>query len=118
MGGWAGRARQVGRKVFTLVELVVVVGIIIVMGLVGLPFFTAMMQNSRFKSQANSELGPTPLVSSSRLGSGMSPSQYHIHLSGGDKHARFLQLGPRHADKQPVARFRVARQPEELMTTA
>lgn len=47
MGGWARRARQVGRKGYTLIELVVVVGIISVMAIVGLPFFTAMMQNSR-----------------------------------------------------------------------
>ncbi len=47
MSGWAKRARQVGRKGYTLIEIAVVVGIIIVMAMVGLPFFTAMMQNSR-----------------------------------------------------------------------
>lgn len=47
MGGWAGWAREVGRKGYTLVELVVVVGILIVMTYVALPFFTAMMRGSR-----------------------------------------------------------------------
>jgi Tfp pilus assembly protein FimT len=47
MSGWAKRARQVGRKGFTIIELAVVVGIILLMVIVGLPFFTAMMQNSQ-----------------------------------------------------------------------
>jgi len=47
MSGWAKRVRQVGREGYTLIELAIVVGIIIVMVMVGLPFFTAMMQNSQ-----------------------------------------------------------------------
>lgn len=47
MSGPKARLGLGGRKAYTLVELVVVVGIIMVMVLVGLPFFTAMMRNSR-----------------------------------------------------------------------
>lgn len=47
MGSRAERAGQVGRRGYTLIELVVVVGIIIVMLAAGLPFFTSMMKSSR-----------------------------------------------------------------------
>jgi Tfp pilus assembly protein FimT len=52
MGGRAERAREVRRRGYTLVELVVVVGILIVMTYAGLPFFSAMMQGSRLDAAA------------------------------------------------------------------
>lgn len=57
MGGRAGRAREVGRRGYTLVELVVVVGILIVMTYAGLPFFSAMMQGSRLDAAARQIAG-------------------------------------------------------------
>ena len=47
MGGRIGQSGEIGRGGYTLVELVVVVGILIVLTAIGLPFFTTMMQNSR-----------------------------------------------------------------------
>lgn len=47
MGGRIRQSGEIGRGGYTLVELVVVVGILIVLTMIGLPFFTAMMQNSR-----------------------------------------------------------------------
>jgi Tfp pilus assembly protein FimT len=47
MGSRIRQFREIGRGGYTLVELVVVVGILIVLTAIGLPFFSAMMQNSR-----------------------------------------------------------------------
>jgi Tfp pilus assembly protein FimT len=47
MGGRIWQSGDIGRGGYTLVELVVVVGILIVLTGIGVPFFTAMMQNSR-----------------------------------------------------------------------
>jgi Tfp pilus assembly protein FimT len=47
MGGRIRRSGEIEQGGYTLVELVVVVGILIVLTAIGLPFFTAMMQNSR-----------------------------------------------------------------------
>jgi len=47
MGGRIRQSGDIGREGYTLIELVVVVGILIVLTMIGLPFFTAMMQNSR-----------------------------------------------------------------------
>jgi Tfp pilus assembly protein FimT len=47
MDGRIGQSGEGGGRGYTLIELVVVVGILIVMTMVGLPFFTAMMRNSR-----------------------------------------------------------------------
>jgi prepilin-type N-terminal cleavage/methylation domain-containing protein len=47
MVGCARRAQQGVQKGYTIVELLVVVSIISLMVMAGVPFFTAMMQNSR-----------------------------------------------------------------------
>jgi type II secretory pathway pseudopilin PulG len=57
MGGWSERARQVEQRGYTLIELVVVVGIIIVMTIVGMPFFTVMMRNSQLDAAARQLAG-------------------------------------------------------------
>ena len=46
-GGWAGRATQGVRKGYNLIEILVAVAMLFIMTLVGVPIFTAMMQNSR-----------------------------------------------------------------------
>lgn len=47
MSGRIGQRREIGRGGFNLAELVIVVGILIVLTAIGLPFFSIMMQNSR-----------------------------------------------------------------------
>ena len=54
---WSGRAGQVGQGAYTLVELVVVVGILSVMTIAALPFFTAMMRNSQVDGAARQLAG-------------------------------------------------------------
>jgi Tfp pilus assembly protein FimT len=51
------RDGQRGGKGYTLIELVVVVGIIIVMTIAAMPFFTAMMRNSQLDAAARQLAG-------------------------------------------------------------
>lgn len=53
----AERNGQRGGKGYTLIELVVVVGIIIVMTIAAMPFFTAMMRNSQLDAGARQLAG-------------------------------------------------------------
>jgi Tfp pilus assembly protein FimT len=57
MSGRADQTGDGGRRGYTLVELVVVVGIIIVMTIAALPFFTAMMRNSQLDAAARQLAG-------------------------------------------------------------
>ena len=52
MSGTEERTGGGARRGYTLVELVVVVGILIVMTIAGLPFFTAMMQSTQLDAAA------------------------------------------------------------------
>ena len=57
MGGWAGRAKPVVRKGYSLIELLVVLAMLFIMTLVGLPLFTATLQNSRLDAAARQIAG-------------------------------------------------------------
>ena len=79
MGGWARRAQQVVQKGYTLIELVVVVSIISVMVMIGVPFFSAMMQNSRLDAATRQLAGD---VREARSKATLTGWQYRI--SGGN----------------------------------
>ena len=57
MSGTEERTGGGARRGYTLVELVVVVGILIVMTIAGLPFFTAMMQSTQLDAAARQLVG-------------------------------------------------------------
>jgi len=94
MGGWAGRAGQVGRRGYTLIELVVVVGIIIVMTLAALPFFTSMMKSSRLDAATRQLAGDVREARSKATQTGWQYQIKGFNVGGGSSYKnQYRMLG-------------------------